>query len=225
VLVLSISLVATGILCHVWTATAALSSSRAAVCGGLTKGFIVAGVIINQSPTRHWEIIQAEPEGYPVWTFLWSNRQFGTDMGVRRYDYAMSVISGQTELKRAHYRIGRDEAGKIVFADASLFYVRVSVAVAHPYGDRQTGELRFGRTAFTKLELQFPGWLSVILGGLLLTPRARALWLASRRRSRRAAGRCAHCSYDLRATPDADGPILARCPECGRETAAVRTSG
>lgn len=32
-------------------------------------------------------------------------------------------------------------------------------------------------------------------------------------------GRCAGCGYDLRATPKRDGPLLARCPECGRGTA------
>lgn len=35
------------------------------------------------------------------------------------------------------------------------------------------------------------------------------------RLARRNAGRCRVCGYDLRATPDADGPLLERCPECG----------
>ena len=39
--------------------------------------------------------------------------------------------------------------------------------------------------------------------------------LAARRLS---AGRCPVCSYDLRATPNAGGALLDRCPECGATT-------
>ena len=48
-----------------------------------------------------------------------------------------------------------------------------------------------------------PMWAIVIV-----TAATPALWLRRRLRAIRPAGRCAHCGYDLRATPD-------RCPECG----------
>jgi hypothetical protein len=50
-----------------------------------------------------------------------------------------------------------------------------------------------------------PGWMPVVLLGVLPTA-----WVGRRLRSRRRrrAGLCSRCGYDLRATPD-------RCPECG----------
>jgi hypothetical protein len=53
--------------------------------------------------------------------------------------------------------------------------------------------------------LAIPFWAIV-----LVTAIVPAMWWTSvwRRRTRRAAGRCAGCGYDLRATPD-------HCPECG----------
>ncbi len=46
-----------------------------------------------------------------------------------------------------------------------------------------------------------------------------------RRRHRMRQGLCTNCGYDLRATPNADGPLLERCPECGGEAPASVTSG
>lgn len=46
-----------------------------------------------------------------------------------------------------------------------------------------------------------------------------AFWasvLDARGRKRRRGGRCPYCNYDVRATPDAAGPSLSTCPECGR---------
>jgi hypothetical protein len=58
-------------------------------------------------------------------------------------------------------------------------------------------------------------WLLLIVTTLLPT-----LWLVRRRhrliRERRAAGRCMHCGYDLRSSPD-------RCPECGTEVVKETT--
>jgi len=41
----------------------------------------------------------------------------------------------------------------------------------------------------------------------------------TRRRRRITTGCCQQCGYDLRATADKSGPLLAGCPECGAESA------
>jgi hypothetical protein len=53
---------------------------------------------------------------------------------------------------------------------------------------------------------------------LLLFALLPAAWLlvhARQRRLRRAWNLCRNCGYDVRATPEATGPLLPRCPECG----------
>lgn len=63
-------------------------------------------------------------------------------------------------------------------------------------------------------------WAAIVFLG---TPVAITCWVVARanarhRRAFRPRHLCPACGYDLRATPDARGLLLPRCPECGRET-------
>jgi hypothetical protein len=68
--------------------------------------------------------------------------------------------------------------------------------------------------AFTDSQLQVmvPYWLLVVLFAAL-----PLWWLRANIRAmhRRQENLCPNCGYDLRATPQAGGPLLDRCPECG----------
>jgi hypothetical protein len=61
-----------------------------------------------------------------------------------------------------------------------------------------------------------PLYLLALLAGAWPLASA-ALLIRRRRRARRLASAkcCRQCGYDLRSTPDASGPLLATCPECG----------
>jgi hypothetical protein len=64
--------------------------------------------------------------------------------------------------------------------------------------------------------ITLPCWLASFCSGvwpvtsllLMVRRRRRARWLAR-------AGHCRNCGYDLRATPEGGGELLAVCPECG----------
>jgi hypothetical protein len=61
-----------------------------------------------------------------------------------------------------------------------------------------------------------PGWL---LCALCLA----AAWRVSRRYPPDP-GKCEACGYDLRATPESGGELLAVCPECGRAGTAMSSA-
>ena len=74
------------------------------------------------------------------------------------------------------------------------------------YRETRTYQDRGRQVTTVVIPLWFPMVLTLVLP------------LCWRRQGRRARlGLCLQCGYDLRATPDATGPRLPRCPECGRE--------
>ena len=64
--------------------------------------------------------------------------------------------------------------------------------------------------------VNIPYWALSALAALL-----PGWWLWRRLRRRTRAGCCTQCGYDLRATPEQGGALLARCPECGTQVARV----
>lgn len=60
-----------------------------------------------------------------------------------------------------------------------------------------------------------PCWMPAAVFAFLPAKRVCAFACRRWRRNRAARGQCPACGYDLRATPDAGGPLMARCPECG----------
>lgn len=78
-------------------------------------------------------------------------------------------------------------------------------------------EIRLTRTGRHRVTLAVPAWFI-----LLATAYPPLRWAWRRRREallrrRRQRGRCRACGYDLRATPQVGGALLARCPECGTD--------
>lgn len=60
-----------------------------------------------------------------------------------------------------------------------------------------------------------PHWFLIALAGALPFQWMRRLNRAREGERRASLGQCRRCGYDLRATPEVGGTLLARCPECG----------
>jgi hypothetical protein len=72
-----------------------------------------------------------------------------------------------------------------------------------------------GSTQASKTSISIPHWVFLILLLILPALQCHRILANNRRRRRIRDGRCVHCGYDIRATPD-------RCPECGAEAALKR---
>jgi hypothetical protein len=81
------------------------------------------------------------------------------------------------------------------------------------------------RMSYRFRNISLPLWLLALLTGAWPLGSA-GLLIRRRRRARRLGrpGRCRRCGYDVRSTPDADGPRLATCPECGAATVDAATA-
>lgn len=80
-------------------------------------------------------------------------------------------------------------------------------------------DVRDGDGSFSLRAASIPFWLLGLLAALWpLTSLTLLLRRRARRRRLASAGCCAHCGYDLRATPHSGGELVTRCPECGTAT-------
>jgi hypothetical protein len=84
------------------------------------------------------------------------------------------------------------------------------------------GEVRGWSRNATYRYGSLPCWLLALLTGAWPLASA-ALFVRRRRRARRLswANRCRGCGYVLRSPPDASGPPLATCPECGAASGTI----
>jgi len=81
------------------------------------------------------------------------------------------------------------------------------------------GPTMLGSHRITGWNLILPFWSIVTIFSIL-----PLIWVISRFRNRLLGeGRCAHCNYDLRATPEGTGALLDKCPACG--TPRVKGAG
>jgi len=104
-------------------------------------------------------------------------------------------------------------------------FFSVTVASDHSLGPlRWNFHIKNGpRQVNDKCHIVLPLWLLALLAAAWpLTSLTLLLRRRARRRRLARTGCCVQCGYDLRATPQAGGELVTRCPECGTATSPVK---
>ena len=128
--------------------------------------------------------------------------QWGVTSAVPRKDPASRAEWWYDTYEPSPYFIKERQNGDTFYFSRGRFVVWKAVAAPASPGRKGWACPNYGTPA--------PYWLLVALAGALPAWRG-GRWLLRRRRAGRP-GHCAHCNYDLRATPE-------RCPECGATAA------
>jgi hypothetical protein len=143
----------------------------------------------------------------------WSHGEFGVRKWRQGYagDFLSEGRNWEVEGPNWHWFQG--------YGPPVIFWAPDSLSRWGPFRWRYFDGDNSGESA-TEYVFCFPCWfLSLFTSLWPLT----SLTLLHRRRARlrrlARAGCCNQCGYDLRATAEKSGPLLARCPECGAESA------
>jgi hypothetical protein len=159
-----------------------------------------------------------------LWVRSYSNgdliRYIGAESEAGSTSCFLSSTTGRIQLS-CYVELGRDDTFQVAATGSRLpdgFSLRHWDSSAQPFtlpNDRFMNRIGFDARA---RELPLGSDYSVVIPYYALTLTTLAVGVFAYIRYRRlvrsrAVGRCAACGYDLRATP-------ARCPECGKVTAA-----
>jgi len=121
-------------------------------------------------------------------------RQAGLQPSPFRWDYVTREVANGFDLQ-----VGYKPDSDGLITDQSWHVPGFSFRSAHAHWN----------STFRTHGLSISYWLIAILTLILPIARIRL------RRKRHSFGRCTQCGYDLRATPQAGGELVSRCPECG----------
>ncbi len=181
--------------------------------------WVVMAAIALRSVGMHGDSLSYLAWGRPVHgytiTLIWWQRE------------RIGVVRSECQAPEGHKLSG------LVSAPPGWDYQRLNSMNPGPYHSfrewwwhfpRQLLHYSVGTAWYESRRLSVPLWPLIVATSVL-----PGLWLygALRRRGRRyrlARGLCARCGYDLRATAEAGGPLLERCPECGSAAHASATS-
>jgi hypothetical protein len=138
---------------------------------------------------------------------------------------SMKATTGPGPLLEPHLGWARRLGGK------SQWWFNFSDPFTDPGRWNHPSFKRFGPLRWSEYHPRDPGFiddtytraiyywgLTPLLGAWPIASLALRLRRKARQRRRARTGHCQTCGYDLRATPESGGELLARCPECGAGT-------